>query len=85
MVAEVGSTIGATSATSLWFGEGGTQLLQAHVWNIDPDALVEYAARSTMTVRNVRTPPEPRVSITTSWIGTSLASRGSFLAKSGPT
>jgi len=42
VVAEVGSTIGATSATSLWFGEGGTQLLQAHVWNIDPDALVEY-------------------------------------------
>jgi DNA-binding CsgD family transcriptional regulator len=42
VVAEVGATAGATSATSLWFGQGGTELLQAHLWNIDPEALVEY-------------------------------------------
>jgi DNA-binding CsgD family transcriptional regulator len=42
VVAEVGTTVGATSATSLWFGEGGTELLQAHVWNINPEALTSY-------------------------------------------
>lgn len=42
VVAQVGATVGATSATSLWFGQGGSELLQAHVWNINPVALDEY-------------------------------------------
>lgn len=42
VVAQVGATVGATSGTSLWFGQGGSELLQAHVWNIDPAALDEY-------------------------------------------
>ena len=42
VVAQVGATVGATSGTSLWFAQGGSELLQAHVWNIDPAALDEY-------------------------------------------
>jgi DNA-binding CsgD family transcriptional regulator len=42
VVAEAGARLGATSATSLWFGKNGTELLQAHIWNIDPEALETY-------------------------------------------
>lgn len=42
VVSEVGVRIGATSGTSLWFGNNGLELVRAEIWNIDPDALAEY-------------------------------------------
>jgi|GEM_PF-5775538 len=42
VIAEVGRRIGATSGTSLWFGPGGTELIRAEIWNIDPEALSAY-------------------------------------------
>ena len=42
VVADVGAALGATSATSLWFGQGGADLLRVDQWNVDPEALAIY-------------------------------------------
>lgn len=42
LVSAVGRTLGASSGTSLWYGSGGTELLHAHSWNVDPEALSTY-------------------------------------------
>lgn len=44
VVEEVGRAIGATSATSLWFGRNGTELVRAEIWNVAPEALEAYQA-----------------------------------------
>lgn len=42
LVGSVGRKLGATSGASLWFGSGGSEILHAHSWNVDPEALSTY-------------------------------------------
>lgn len=44
VLARVGTAIGATSGSCLWFGRDGLELLRADVWNVAPDAVAEYQA-----------------------------------------
>lgn len=54
LVGAVGKALRATSATSLWYGRSGTELLQAHSWNVDPEALFNYERHYLSTCPRLR-------------------------------